>query len=78
MADDVDALSMARGRLPRHVAIVMDGNGRWAQQRALPRTAGHREGANSNAPCRAPLGIEKARRRCGEWSRPALNAVLRC
>jgi len=33
--------------LPRHVAIVMDGNGRWAQSRALSRHAGHREGANS-------------------------------
>jgi len=31
-------------RLPRHVAIVMDGNGRWAQQRGLPRTAGHEAG----------------------------------
>lgn len=30
--------------LPRHVAIVMDGNGRWAQQRGLPRTAGHEAG----------------------------------
>jgi undecaprenyl diphosphate synthase len=29
------------GRLPRHVAIIMDGNGRWAQQRHLPRIAGH-------------------------------------
>ncbi len=33
--------------LPRHIAIVMDGNGRWAQQRSLPRTAGHREGAKA-------------------------------
>jgi len=33
--------------LPRHVAIVMDGNGRWAQQRSLTRTAGHREGAKA-------------------------------
>ncbi|MCC8992756.1 MAG: isoprenyl transferase [Candidatus Contendobacter sp.] len=33
--------------LPRHIAIVMDGNGRWAQQRALPRTAGHRQGAKA-------------------------------
>ena len=32
-------------RLPRHVAIVMDGNGRWARQRHLPRVAGHRIGA---------------------------------
>ena len=29
----------------RHVAIIMDGNGRWAEQRGLPRTAGHRQGA---------------------------------
>lgn len=33
--------------LPAHVAIVMDGNGRWARQRGLPRTAGHREGVKS-------------------------------
>lgn len=33
--------------LPRHVAIIMDGNGRWAEQRGLPRLAGHREGAAS-------------------------------
>lgn len=32
---------------PRHIAIVMDGNGRWAQRRSLPRTAGHREGAKA-------------------------------
>jgi undecaprenyl diphosphate synthase len=34
-------------RAPQHVAIVMDGNGRWARQRNLPRTAGHREGVKS-------------------------------
>ncbi len=33
--------------LPQHVAIIMDGNGRWAKQRRLPRLAGHREGANA-------------------------------
>ncbi|MFM8731285.1 MAG: polyprenyl diphosphate synthase, partial [Phycisphaerales bacterium] len=32
-------------RVPRHVAIIMDGNGRWANARGLPRIAGHREGA---------------------------------
>jgi undecaprenyl diphosphate synthase len=30
--------------VPRHVALVMDGNGRWAQDRGLPRTAGHERG----------------------------------
>lgn len=30
--------------IPKHVAFIMDGNGRWARQRGLPRTAGHREG----------------------------------
>lgn len=33
------------GELPRHVALIMDGNGRWARARGLPRTAGHRAGA---------------------------------
>src|SRR5699024_2417561 len=33
--------------VPRHVAIVMDGNGRWANQRGLPRTEGHRAGEAS-------------------------------
>jgi undecaprenyl diphosphate synthase len=33
--------------LPRHVAIIMDGNGRWAEARALPRIAGHREGSEA-------------------------------
>src|SRR4051794_32302543 len=31
-------------KLPRHIAIIMDGNGRWAQRKFLPRTAGHRAG----------------------------------
>ncbi len=35
------------GAIPQHIAIIMDGNGRWARKRKLPRTAGHREGANS-------------------------------
>lgn len=34
-------------RLPRHVAIVMDGNGRWAKQRGLPRAMGHRKGVEA-------------------------------
>ena len=36
-----------RKRIPEHVAIIMDGNGRWARHRDLPRTAGHRAGAKS-------------------------------
>jgi undecaprenyl diphosphate synthase len=34
-------------KVPRHVAIIMDGNGRWAKQRGLPRAAGHRAGAEA-------------------------------
>jgi undecaprenyl diphosphate synthase len=33
--------------VPRHIAIIMDGNGRWARERGLPRTEGHRRGADS-------------------------------
>jgi len=38
---------LGNGAVPGHVAIIMDGNGRWAQQRGLPRHAGHREGMKS-------------------------------
>jgi undecaprenyl diphosphate synthase len=38
---------MTASSLPRHVGIIMDGNGRWAQQRNRPRLEGHREGASS-------------------------------
>src|SRR5689334_11551552 len=37
----------AKANLPQHVAIIMDGNGRWAKQRHLPRVEGHRAGAES-------------------------------
>jgi undecaprenyl diphosphate synthase len=37
----------ARANLPQHIAIIMDGNGRWAKQRHLPRVEGHRRGAES-------------------------------
>jgi undecaprenyl diphosphate synthase len=40
----VPRASLDRGRIPRHVAIVMDGNGRWAKQRGLKRTDGHAAG----------------------------------
>ncbi len=37
----------ALGKVPRHIAIIMDGNGRWARRRGLPRVAGHRAGAEN-------------------------------
>lgn len=45
MADTADV--PRSGSVPRHVAIVMDGNGRWAQQRGLPRGIGHHEGTKA-------------------------------
>ena len=47
-APEEGAAGLAGGsRVPRHVAIIMDGNGRWAKQRGLPRAAGHRAGAEA-------------------------------
>src|SRR3954471_20886523 len=40
-------MSAFEKELPRHVAIIMDGNGRWAKRRGLPRIEGHRKGADS-------------------------------
>jgi len=48
---------LTMGNIPRHIAIIMDGNGRWAKQRAMPRLAGHREGINS---------VREITRVCGE------------
>jgi undecaprenyl diphosphate synthase len=39
--------SKQQGRFPRHVALIMDGNGRWAKDRMLPRSAGHRQGVEA-------------------------------
>ena len=44
--------------VPRHIAIIMDGNGRWARDRGLPRIRGHEEGAES---------VRTVLRTCGEW-----------
>ena len=55
------ALSQEKLPAPRHIAIIMDGNGRWAKKRGLPRTAGHAAGAeafrNIANYCRT-LGVE--------------------
>jgi undecaprenyl diphosphate synthase len=64
-------------KMPRHIAVIMDGNGRWAQQRGLPRIEGHRQGAESvrrvTEEC-ARLGIEQLTLYClsiENWKRPA-------
>ncbi|MSR22890.1 MAG: di-trans,poly-cis-decaprenylcistransferase [Gemmatimonadetes bacterium] len=47
MEDENPSLPVRDGSVPRHVAIIMDGNGRWAAERGLPRYAGHYEGMRS-------------------------------
>jgi undecaprenyl diphosphate synthase len=70
-------LSESFGRQPRHVAIIMDGNGRWAHERSLPRSAGHRQGVEAvRRAVRAALelGIEYLTIysfSAENWSRPA-------
>jgi undecaprenyl diphosphate synthase len=54
-----------RDRLPQHVAVIMDGNGRWAQQRGLPRIMGHRRGVDT---------LKQLLRRCSDWGISALTA----
>src|SRR5256712_3375454 len=44
MADDLLSQIRLNGAVPRHVAVIMDGNGRWARERSLPRPLGHRAG----------------------------------
>ena len=49
------------GNIPRHIAVILDGNGRWAQRRGLPRTAGHSAGSETfqrAAEHLADLGVE--------------------
>jgi undecaprenyl diphosphate synthase len=68
-------------RLPRHVAVIMDGNGRWAEQRGLPRLEGHREGAKSvRAVVRAArqIGLEAITLyafSAQNWGRPATEVT---
>jgi len=42
---------MTKQHIPHHVAIVMDGNGRWATRRFLPRVAGHKKGVDALRAC---------------------------
>ena len=47
LQDTADRLGLATDQMPRHLAIIMDGNGRWAQKRSLPRIHGHYRGAKT-------------------------------
>jgi undecaprenyl diphosphate synthase len=50
LSEEVERLKqtiLKRGKLPLHIAIIMDGNGRWAKKRGLPRIAGHRAGVKA-------------------------------
>ena len=75
--DDAAAGKGGGDAVPRHVAIIMDGNGRWAKQRGLPRVAGHRKGieaAREIVQTAGELGIEVLTLYAfssENWSRPA-------
>src|SRR5437867_3357464 len=58
------APALDRERIPRHIAVIMDGNGRWAKARGLPRVAGHKAGVDS---------VREAVRSCGEFGVKALT-----
>lgn len=70
---------------PRHIAIIMDGNGRWAKQRGLPRTAGHHQGVEAckrTLRAAAELGVSYITLfgfSSENWSRPAeeINELMR-
>lgn len=69
-------VSVARHRLPAHIAIIMDGNGRWAERRGFPRIEGHRRGVQSVREmveeC-SRLGVEQLTLFClssENWKRP--------
>jgi undecaprenyl diphosphate synthase len=71
-----DELGVPPERLPRHIAVIMDGNGRWAQSRDLPRIEGHRRGVasvRSTVEACAKLGIGQLTLYClssENWKRP--------
>lgn len=54
-----------RSRLPKHVAVIMDGNGRWAKRRGRPRIIGHQKGVDA---------LKDLLRCCRDWGIPALTA----
>jgi undecaprenyl diphosphate synthase len=58
-------IDLKQERLPKHVAVIMDGNGRWAKQRGRPRIMGHRRGVDT---------LKKLLRCCSDWGISALTA----
>ncbi|MGH7127091.1 MAG: polyprenyl diphosphate synthase, partial [Planctomycetaceae bacterium] len=81
-ADQLVQLGLRRADLPRHVAMIMDGNGRWARSRGLPRFEGHRRGVASVRlmveEC-SRLGIEQLTLYClssENWKRPSTELSL--
>lgn len=79
---DGESLGLEARQLPRHIAIIMDGNGRWASRRGFPRIEGHRQGVNSVRTVveeSTRLGIEQLTLYClssENWKRPALELNL--
>lgn len=80
--EQLEALGLCRERLPRHIAIIMDGNGRWALARGLPRIEGHRRGVQSVRAvveeC-ARMGLDQLTLYCfssENWKRPPLELDL--
>ena len=79
---EIEALGLTRTRLARHIAIIMDGNGRWAQKRGLPRIEGHRNGVHSVRAIveeSSRLGLEQLTLYCfssENWKRPKLELKL--
>ncbi|HEY1121703.1 MAG TPA: polyprenyl diphosphate synthase, partial [Haloferula sp.] len=67
--------------IPRHIAIIMDGNGRWAKERGKPRISGHRAGAESVRECVEAckhLGVEYLTLYAfssENWNRPAAEVT---
>ncbi len=56
---------LSENRLPKHVAVIMDGNGRWAKSQGKPRIIGHQKGADA---------LKDLLRCCKDWGIPALTA----
>ena len=46
-SEQISSFGLVPGQLPQHIAIIMDGNGRWAASRGLPRIEGHRRGVGT-------------------------------